>query len=296
MKSRNAEKLRLKTKKSRKTYTLGRVQLGLRRQLLGWVLSEGEAGWRPAGDGEENAGSSPAFQPWDWPTHPLRAGPRQLSNSQSPQGRAGQGAGCRGQTPGPGSLKGVIPVARVGMQAAQGPAPAGRPCGQAPQEAVREPLGPAPSRPSRAPELHKAPTDGPGTLRIIRRTPREAGAAAHQQHAVRENENSSHLIGAEELGEAGAASVSPGCKHQQRKRRRLTQKAPFKHRDPEVGTGGQRGEGVSGLRAPPPLPLPIGLRSCPSRARKEGLRAYAPDSDSSPGNGGRLPRPAPTWS
>ncbi|XP_047575802.1 potassium/sodium hyperpolarization-activated cyclic nucleotide-gated channel 4-like [Lutra lutra] len=64
-------------------------------------------------------------------------------------------------------------------------------------------------------------------------------------------------------GEAGAASVSPTANSRQRKRR-YPRNTPCKHRDPEVGGGGGRGNALPGtLPAPaPPFP-PLRLARAP---------------------------------
>ena len=109
---------------------------------------------------------------------------------------------------------------------------------------AREWEGTARTKPRRPGRPMDFPKDAAGLARLQR---------SRTQAAPGERKtNSSHLTGAEELGGAGAASVSPTANCRQRKRR-YEPCAPCKHRDPEVE---ERGGGNAFPRQCPSPPRP----------------------------------------
>lgn len=148
---------------------------------------------------------------------------------------------------------------------------------------------------------HKAPParQPRGTFRRTPRGSRAFSAAAPKLHRARGKETAATSREREELGGAGAASVSPTANCRQRKRR-YSRYAPCKHRDPEVGerSGGNAFPGTLPGPAPPPSPIgpsstnrylwkDVELDSPAARARILGT------PDGFPGNHYLEARPAP---
>lgn len=171
--------------------------------------------------------------------------PEGLSNSKSPQVSA---ESVQSETGGTVTLKRIHLVrahqnkrSRTAKQrerqprGARAPQPLGCRCAAEPPSRS---LAESSSRPSREwegtartkPRRPGCPVDFPQGATGLARLQRSRTQAAPGERKT----NSSHLKGAEELGGAGAASVSPTANCRQRKRR-YQPCAPCKHRDPEVG-------------------------------------------------------------
>lgn len=154
--------------------------------------------------------------------------------------------------------------------------PSGRP--RAPGCRARAPWGPRRPAPLARGNAAQSP-DGPGPLRVSAgpprglrgRTPATQGERRLKQqppHRSGRTRKSWRCLGFRQL-QTPATETTLYAERSPR-----TPRPGSRHRRPGRGAG----EGGAELRAPPPYPPPIGLRSRLSLARKAGLPAGAPDA------------------
>lgn len=181
--------------------------------------------------------------------------------------------------------------------------PSRRPRAPGPRDTERERLGHRAVPPlSRAGTLHKAPT-APAPCGISAGPPRGLRSHTPATQCERKTKNSSHLTGAEELGGSwhclGFPQLQTPATETTLYAERSLQTPRPGSRDERRGWAGRGrdGEGPPGQGL---APAPLSFSDWPELrlllAWEEGLWAVLQTPGSYPGNGERLPRPAPTWS